>query len=186
MTARQAVAPVISKSRLEFLFDGVFAIAMTILVLELKVPELSDRHSVAELSRALAHNAPTFLSYLVSFIVLGVFWYRHNQQYHHFKFITRSMLILHFVQLAAAAFFPFCAALLGRYAINPLTLVVYCGCTLVYAAASLSNWVIARRHGSLGPEMAEPEFRRSRNRLILWNAVITALLAMYLMQVLAR
>lgn len=186
MPDRQTVAPVISKSRLEFLFDGVFAIAMTLLVLELKVPELSNRHSTAELWQALAHNGPTFVSYLLSFIVLGIFWYRHNQQYHHFHFITRSMLLLHFVQLAAAGFFPFCAALLGRYPTNALTLTVYLGCTLVYAAASLANWVIARRHGSLGPEMAESEFRRSRNRLILWNGTIAAMLTMYLLKVLAR
>jgi hypothetical protein len=105
MKAAHAPVPVISKSRLEFLFDGVFAIAMTILVLELKVPELVNPRSVAELARALVHEASTFVSYLISFVVLGVFWYRHNQQYHSYHAISRGMLVLHFVQLAAAAFF---------------------------------------------------------------------------------
>src|SRR5438094_5500342 len=86
VTAKEerATASVISKSRLEMLFDGVFAIAMTILVLELKVPELVNIRSVDELRRALVHQAPTFFSYLLSFSVLGMFWYRHNNLYRHF------------------------------------------------------------------------------------------------------
>src|SRR6185436_12762553 len=107
MEEEHTAVPVVSKSRLEFLFDGVFAIAMTLLVLELKVPELVDRLSIVELARGLAHEASTLVSYLISFVVLGVFWYRHNHQYHSFHAISRGMLVLHFVQLAAAAFFPF-------------------------------------------------------------------------------
>ena len=70
MTDERATVPIISRSRLEFLVDGVFAIALTILVLELKVPELADRRSVPELGQALAHEAPTFLSYLGGFVLL--------------------------------------------------------------------------------------------------------------------
>src|SRR6266511_3835422 len=138
-------ASVITKSRLEFLFDGVFAIAMTILVLELKVPELADRHSIPELAAALAHGLPTFVSWLLSFVVLGMFWYRHNHQYRHYQRITHGMLVLHFVQLAAAAFFPFCAALFGRYSFNPLAGLFYVSSIFVYAFASLANWVVAER-----------------------------------------
>lgn len=54
------------------LFDGVFAIAMTILVLELKVPELVAQRSVQELAKGLAHQGSTFVSYLLSFFVLGM------------------------------------------------------------------------------------------------------------------
>ena len=101
------------------LFDGVFAIAMTILVLELKVPEIDDRLSSSQLLHALLKESGTFFSYLLSFAILGVFWWRHNHVYHFFRTITSKMLVLHFVQLAAAAFFPFTAALYGRYPTNP-------------------------------------------------------------------
>lgn len=185
MNEGQKAAPAISKSRLEFLFDGVFAIAMTLLVLELKVPELIHRNSVGEMAQALGHHAPIFVSYLISFIVLGVFWYRHNQHYHHFRVITRAMLVLHFVQLAAAAFFPFCAALLGRYPTNSMSLVVYLSCVLVYAFASLGNWLVAGRTGSLGPEITPAEFLRARKRLFLWCFIVTAFLSLYLVRVLA-
>jgi uncharacterized membrane protein len=186
MNVEQPLVPAVSRSRLEFLFDGVFAIAMTILVLELRVPELVDRHSMPELARALAHHAPTFASYLLSFGMLGILWYHHNRQYHHFRVITRSMLVLHFVQLAAAAFFPFCASLLGRYPTNGLSQVVYISCILVYVWASLANWVIAGRSGSLGSETAAADFLRSRNKLLRGCLALSIVFFIYLIRVLAN
>jgi len=185
MTHEHTTVPVISRSRLEFLVDGVFAIALTILVLELKVPELEDRRSVAALGQALAHEAPTFISYLVGFILLGVFWYRHNHQFEHFRVITRGMLALHFVQLAAAAFLPFCAALMGRYPINPLSSVVYLACVLVYSWASGVTWILAQRSGAMRAELTEAAYLRSRRRWLRGSLVITGLFTFYLIRLLA-
>ena len=137
------VVPVISRNRLEMLVDGVFAFAMTIPVLELKVPELTDGRSVTELARSIGRQAPTFVSYLLSFFVLGMFWYRHNTQYRHYRVISARMLALHLVTLAAAAFFPFCAALIGRYVQNPLALAVYLACIVVYAWTTCATWIVA-------------------------------------------
>jgi uncharacterized protein (TIGR02246 family) len=184
MDDRHASAFVISRSRLEMLVDGVFAIAMTILVLELKVPELTDRHSVAELARALVRQAPTFVSYLLSFIVLGMFWYRHNQQYRHYRSISHGMLALHFVQLAAAASFPFCAALVGRYAPNPLSVVIYLTCIVVYAWTATLTWIVARRSGSLSEELPEAAYLHSRKRAITSSVVVSALLVLNIGRVL--
>ena len=150
----------VSKSRLEFLVDGIFAIAMTILVLELKVPEVGDRKSVVALGTALAHHLAGFVSYLLSFLMLGVFWFSHNRHYQHFTRITGLMLVLTLAQLAATAFFPFSAALLGRYPTNQLTLVIYLGCVLCYQLATLLVWVAASRSGVLAPQLGEPERRR--------------------------
>jgi uncharacterized membrane protein len=170
----------ISRSRLETLFDGIFAIAMTILVLELKVPEgLADRHSVAELAAALGHNAATFGSYLLSFAMLGVMWHLHNFCYRHVRLVTRGMLALHLLQLAAAAFFPFCAALLGRFPVNRLSLVFYTGCVAVYLWGSLAGWLLAERSGSLSPQLDAEESRRVRNRLLRGSVIVTGLLAVY-------
>lgn len=159
---------------------------MTILVLELRVPEVVDRHSVDELGHALAHDTATFASYIISFAVLGVFWYRHNHQYHYYRVITRGTLVLHFVQLAAAAFFPFCAALFGRYSFNPLSGVVYLGWALVYLWAALGNWVVAMRVGAMGPEITPAEFQRSRNRSLRGCLFMSALLAFYVFKVFTR
>ena len=175
----------ISKGRLEFLYDGIFAIAMTILVLELKVPELVDSLSVAELERALGHHAPTFASYLLSFLMLGILWTRHNHDYRHFRVITQPMLIITMVQLAAAAFFPFCAALLGRYPRNTFSFVPYAGCVLVLVLCRLANWVVARRCGSL-TEFPEPDYLRIRKRILRGCLALSAIFALSLLRVFAR
>src|SRR5580765_5819729 len=184
MADQQTSVFVISRSRLEMLVDGVFAIAMTILVLELKVPQLSDIHSVPELDRALVRQAPTFVSYLLSFIVLGMFWYRHNQQYRHYRSISGGMLALHFVMLAAAASFPFCAALVGRYAPNPLAVTIYLTCIVVYAWTATLTWIVARRSGSLSEELPEAAYRRSRKRAIRSSVIVSGLFLINLGRVL--
>ena len=173
----------INRSRVEFLFDGVFAIAITILVLELRVPELTDRHSSAELARGLRALAPTFGSYLLSFFVLGNFWYRHNHHYRYFRTITPAILVLHFVQLAAAAFFPFCAALFGRYPFNPLGAAIYVGCVLVFQLASLAAWIVGWRTGAMSPELTPETYRRSVRRMLRLGVLAALLLGFYVMHV---
>lgn len=173
----------ISRSRVEFLFDGVFAIAITILVLELRVPELRDVHSSVELAHGLRQYASTFASYLLSFFVLGSFWYRHNAHYRYYRIITPAILVLHFVQLAAAAFFPFCAALFGRYPFNPLAASIYVGCVLVYLCAALASLVIGHRAGAMSVELADDVYRRLVRRMMRPVVLALALFVFYLTRV---
>ena len=170
---------VISRSRLEMLVDGIFAIAMTILVLELKVPELDNSRSVHELARALARQLPTFGSYVLSFLVLGGFWYRQNHQFRFYHRITGRMLILYFVQLAAVAAFPFCAALLGRYPRNGTSVAIYYGCVVLYLWAITATWIIAKRSGSTGPELTDGIYRRSRRRALSFAVLFTVMFALF-------
>lgn len=170
----------ISRSRLEFLFDGIFAIAMTILVLELRVPDLTDRHSVSELGQHLMQHASTFVSYLLSFAMLGILWYSHNQQYRHFQSITRVMLGLTLVQLASAAFFPFCAALFGRYPINRLSQVIYIGCIMVYQWCSLGLWLAAKSADVVSAELAAPAYRKIRKGNLFGTLFCTTIFLAYL------
>ncbi len=177
---------VISRNRLECLFDGIFAIAMTILVLELKVPDLTDPHSAGEMGRKMAVYAPVFGSYVLSFVALGVFWFRHNEQFHHCQFITNRMLVFQLAQLAMAAFFPFCAALLGRYPSNRLSMVFYSGCVFIYLWSVWANWVVAKRAGALKPEAVAGQYARIRSRLRRGCLVITLLFGSSLYKLLTQ
>ncbi len=172
---RQWSAKTVSRHSL----TGVFAIAMTILVLDLKIPELTNRASTSELARELARQTSMFLSYFLSFVVLGGFWYRHNQQYRHYRAISGSMLVLHLVQLAAAASVPFCAALLGRYGSNPLAMVVYLVCLLVYVSASYATWIVARRSKLMNADLTEGAYRRSHWRAFAVCTIVAAMLLLY-------
>ncbi|HLX12289.1 MAG TPA: TMEM175 family protein [Bacteroidota bacterium] len=177
-------ATAISKARLEFLYDGIFAIAMTILVLELKVPDLQDHRSIGELLGALRHQGSTFFSYGLSLTMLGMFWYRHNRQYGHFRFITRSMLVLQLLQLGFAAFFPFCAALWGRYPTNNLSTLLYIGCIMAHQWCSLAQWAAANRAGAIEGDSVDATYKAIRKRNLVGSIILTAFFAYYLVQVL--
>jgi uncharacterized membrane protein len=169
----------ISKARLEFLWDGIFAIAMTILVLELRVPDISDRRSSAELLRELAHHAPAFGSWLLSFVVLSVFWYNHQREYRYFDRITRASLVIHLWLMASAAFFPFCAALLGRYPFNAFAMRMYIGCIWFHVAGTTTLWVVAERQAAFDSQLAPAEIRRIRNRFVRATIILLALAVFY-------
>lgn len=115
----------VPKHRLEALADGVFAIAMTILVLEVKVPDLQDHRSAQELLTHLRHLVPTLLAYLFSFLFLGLFWVWHHRLASKLSQLDVPLLGLNLVFLALVSFFPFAAGVLGRYPTNPATLMVY-------------------------------------------------------------
>jgi uncharacterized membrane protein len=123
-----------SLGRLLTLADGVFAIAMTLLALDLRVPELSGHPSNHQLARALADNASNFGTYILSFYVVGLYWVRHRR-------LMRSVVRFHdvlardtIVLLLIVAAMPFPASLLARYGTTPVALAVY---GAVNAAATL-------------------------------------------------
>jgi hypothetical protein len=131
-------------------------------------------------------NGESYREYLLSFVMLGMFWYRHNHQYHHFHKITEGMLVLHFVQLAAAAFFPFCAALVGRYHNNLLSIVIYLGCVFVYTWAMSVNWIVARKSGALGAEVTAADYLRIRTKGLRGCLIISILLAVVVIEALLQ
>ncbi len=112
-------------TRIEAFSDGVFAIIVTLLVLELKVPELRDHGSVSELAHHLRELLPKFLSWLISFIIVCKFWLNH----HHILGLARhanyAMVWLNAIFLMFQSFVPFPTALLGEYPDNPLAVSLF-------------------------------------------------------------
>ena len=112
-------------ARIEALSDGVFAIVLTLLVLELKVPPLQDHGSVSELAHQLVELMPKFLSWLISFIIVCKFWLNH----HHLLALARhadyGLVWLNAIFLMGQAFIPFPTALMGEYWHNPLAVSIF-------------------------------------------------------------
>jgi uncharacterized membrane protein len=114
-----------NKTRLEALSDGVFAIVMTLLIIEIHVPELEIVSGGALLS-AMQKLAPLFVSYFVSFAVLATFWVGHNFFYGAFtKNINRQLVQLNMLYLALIALIPFSSHLLGTYTELPTAVRLY-------------------------------------------------------------
>ena len=111
-------------TRIEAFSDGVFAIIVTLLVLELKVPALKDHASAAELAHHLVELLPKFLSWLISFIIVCKFWLNH----HHVLGLARqsdyAMVWLNSIFLLGQSFIPFPTAVVGEYPNNRLAVFV--------------------------------------------------------------
>src|SRR5258708_791095 len=129
------------KTRLEALSDGVFAIAMTLLIFNVTVPILSGTVSDYALSKEIYKRIPVFVSYFVSFAVLATFWISHNFFYSSFtKTVNRKLVLLNMLYLAFLAFIPFTTRLLGEY-YNLKTAVVLYGLN-VFAIGIIASSVL--------------------------------------------
>ncbi len=126
--------------RLMTLADGIFAIVMTLLVFEMRVPE-----TAADLSGELRDLVPSFLSFIISFVILGIYWVGHHAQ---FQFITQSdqnLMWLNILFLMCISLVPFSAGMLGRHGDEQLGVVVYGANLIVVALSHCAMWYYATR-----------------------------------------
>ncbi|WP_342379378.1 TMEM175 family protein [Myxococcus stipitatus] len=126
-------------SRIEALSDEVFAIAMTLLVLHIEVPDLHGTGT--EILHSLLGLWPKFLSYIVGFVTLGVYWMGQHVQFHFIKRANQPFLWLTILFLMLIAAIPFSVRLIGQYFHLKLVVVLY-GCHLV--AIGLAHYSIWR------------------------------------------
>jgi len=104
-----------SLARLEAFSDGVFAIAITLLILEIKVPPIHSIHSVSDLVNALAHLWPSYFAFVYSFGGILVQWIIHHNTFNHLDKTSRPFLYTNGFLLLTIVFFPFPTALLAEY-----------------------------------------------------------------------
>lgn len=154
---------ILKVSRLEGLTDGIFAIAMTILILELHLPSgISDK----VLPLVLIHNVVFRLFiYIGSFIILGTLWIAMNFQLGLLAHVTRPYLWANVFYLMVICVVPFSASLVGSYPNHPASIIFF-ACNLMFA--SLMQFITAesahKRH--LNNESYVPEMRRAILRRI--------------------
>src|SRR5712692_354122 len=101
-----------SVERLAALSDGIFAVAMTLLVLDLRAPAAEAVHSEHDLWRALAAPSPRLVMYMMSFMTLGIFWVGQQTQLHHLARSDRSLTWIHILFLFTVSITPFSTTLL--------------------------------------------------------------------------
>jgi uncharacterized membrane protein len=155
----------ISKGRFEGFSDGVFAIAITLLVLEFRVPDLPARTD-AMLSTALLALWPQYLVYVASFATIGIMWFNHYALFHGVRTISYSALIANLVLLLLVCFLPFPTAVLGRYGLMPAG-VAYYGLTLLGLSICFNvlYYSVTLRPGQRGSVVG---FCLTRN---VWNTI---------------
>lgn len=143
----------IGKTRLEALSDGVFAIVMTLLVLELMSPEWSSMRAAAEVDAALRALWPKVVSFVISFMIAGIFWVAHHSQFHFVRRTNRRHLWINMLFLLGVSFLPFSAALLGGHPDVRSAVLLY-GLNVMFVALALAaQWWYAVAAGLAVPEL---------------------------------
>jgi uncharacterized membrane protein len=105
--------------------DGLYAIAMTLLIVSIAVPTISDSNSVSDLADALNDLTANFISFFISFVVIGRYWMAHHLFVSLLGAMDQAFIFLNLIYLAFIAFLPFPTALLGEYFENPLSVAIY-------------------------------------------------------------
>ena len=138
--------------RLAFFSDAVFAIAITLLILEVHVPELPRGSSNTAYLQALANLVPSLIGYVVSFWVVGMFWIGHHRAFSLASRHSPKMLGWNLFLLGVIAFMPFATAFLSLNVTGRVPTLFYC---VTLLAAALLNMKVVRI--ATGPEMVDPQ-----------------------------
>jgi TMEM175 potassium channel family protein len=154
-----------SSDRLEMFSDGVLAIAITLLIIEVHVPVAGKQG----LWHALGHQWPSYVAYAVSFLTIGIMWVNHHGMFDRIAYSDRGLLFLNLGLLAGIAFLPFPTALLARYirdSDNAATAAVVYGMTMVVIGLFFTALLeYLRRHANLLKPGVTAEVVRRAGRL---------------------
>jgi uncharacterized membrane protein len=142
-----------SLERLAALSDGIFAVAMTLLVLDLHVPASELIHGQRELWHTLAEAAPQLISYLMSFMTLGIFWNGQQAQLTSFTRSDRNLSWIHIAFLFGVSIMPFSTRLLAGFILYRSVLVAYWANILLLGGVLYGSWRYAIRAGLLRAEV---------------------------------
>jgi uncharacterized membrane protein len=102
-------------NRLEAFSDGVFSIAITLLILEVKLPAAAVSQAAGGLWPALVAQWPSFASYVISFVTIGIMWINHHTMFQYIRRTDRNMLLLHILFLLLVSFVPYPTSLVATY-----------------------------------------------------------------------
>ena len=149
-----------SMARIEMLCDGIFAIAMTLLVLELKVPDLPRQAPPLEVWHAIGEHRLAFFAFALSFMLAGQFWMQHHVFFHYLAHATRSMALLNLVFLMFVSLLPFSTSLFAKYGSSQVGVTFYFGNQFVLALLLAAQWALASRQGLLSGDANDPKRRR--------------------------
>jgi uncharacterized membrane protein len=146
--------------RIVFFSDAVFAIAITILVLDIRVP---DGLSPTELPVQVLDLGPNYLSYVISFLVLAVYWQAHHRVFKPITGYDGTLVWLNFLFLMAVAFLPFPTSLLGEYSREQVSVVIYAANAAVASLLLVTiSWYATSGHRLVAPDLVDDEAERKQ------------------------
>jgi uncharacterized membrane protein len=156
-----------STERIEFFSDAVFAIAMTLLVLDIRLPS-SAHDNVAE---GLVELVPEIFAYVLSFGLIALNWMSHHRKFRVITGFDTRLMQLNLLLLLLVAFLPFPTSVLAETEAQVGSVVLYAATVAAISLAQLALWVYARHASLLAPSVDRGVFRYLARSLIITPAV---------------
>jgi uncharacterized membrane protein len=153
--------------RLVFFSDAVFAIAITLLALEIRVPEIPHGAEATELPRQLLALWPKYVGFIISFLVIGNYWLAHHRSFRYIVRYDAGLLWLNLLFLMTIAFLPFLNSLLGEYGDERTVVIFYASVLSLTGLVSTAIWVYA----SGGHRLVEPDIDEHLVRVFTMRAM---------------
>jgi uncharacterized membrane protein len=154
------------KNRMESLTDGIFAFAMTLLVIDMILPRNAVITETS--SAALTSLVPNFFHYIIAFFVLAAFWMGHHEQFSRIHHIDKNFLILNVVGLFFVTLVPFSTSFIGDYSEDALATVTYEVSLLILGLIFALQWYYSsHNHWLISPDFPEHEIQLRMNRALV-------------------
>lgn len=160
-----------SAERLAALSDGLFAVAMTLLVLDLHVPAREAIHSERDLWHALASLSPRLITYFMSFLTLGIFWVGQQAQLNFFARSDRNLAWIHLAFLLLVSLTPFSTGLLAEFITYRIALLEYWLNILLLGALLPASWRYASRAGLVKEDLPAGMHAATQRRILIAQAL---------------
>ena len=170
-SARDRYAALFSESRpserLQFFSDAVFAIAMTLLVLDIHLPDI-DRTQLAD---ALRDLQPEFFAYALSFVVIAASWMSHHRRFEIIERVDTRLIQLNLALLFVIAFLPFPTSVLSEYGTTTPAVVLYGSTVAALGIVQLLTWSYVNSHGLFTHPIDQGAYRFARRGMLV-NPVV--------------
>ncbi len=143
--------------------DAIFAIAITILVLDIRLPDNPPGSVSEEILGRILELGPKFLSYVISFLVIAIYWQAHHRVFRPIRSYDNTLLWLNFLFLMAISFLPFPTSLLGEYSEEQLSVVIYASNAAIASLLLVSiSWYATSEHRLVAPNSVDDEAERKQ------------------------
>jgi uncharacterized membrane protein len=165
--------------RVEAFSDGVFAVAITLLVLNIQLPPVTDLADAA-LQHYILTQWPMLIAFTASFVTIGVMWINHHKMFNRIKYIDNVLLALNLLLLLVIVFIPYPTALLAQqYSTHPsdhFAAIFYTGINVILAICFNLLWFYASHNHRLFPADADPEDTIAISRQYLFGPLVSLLI----------
>jgi uncharacterized membrane protein len=160
--------------RIVYFSDAVFAIAITLLAIDLRVPELPPGQTDATFLETLATLRPSIVAFAISFVVIAAFWVGHYRTFRYIVDADGRLIAINLAFLFSIAILPFPTSIIAREGDLPSATIIYAGFGFVTGALSTLLWLYPARIGHLVSPAVTPEIARY---VTLRSAVIPVVFA---------